>query len=78
MTNAAIADRLGLAEGTMCNYVTSILAKQDVADRAYRRPTAVAWRCGLVSHGEVTVRLTPMGNASPCGPTPPRGILPPL
>jgi DNA-binding NarL/FixJ family response regulator len=48
MTNVAIGDRLGLAGGTVRNHVTSIFAKLDVADRA--QATAVAWRCGLVSH----------------------------
>jgi DNA-binding NarL/FixJ family response regulator len=46
LTNAAIADRLGLAEGTVRNHVTNILAKLDVSDRA--QATAIAWRYGLV------------------------------
>ncbi|MBC8159592.1 MAG: response regulator transcription factor [Roseiflexaceae bacterium] len=46
LTNAAIADRLHLAEGTVRNHVTSILAKLDVTDRA--QATALAWRYGLV------------------------------
>jgi DNA-binding NarL/FixJ family response regulator len=47
LTNAAIADRLALAEGTVRNHVTSILAKLDVTDRA--QATALAWRYGLVT-----------------------------
>lgn len=46
LTNAAIADRLALAEGTVRNHVTAILAKLGVADRA--QATAIAWRDGLV------------------------------
>ncbi len=47
MTNAAIADRLYLAEGTVRNHVSSILAKLGVTDRA--QATALAWRYGLVT-----------------------------
>jgi DNA-binding NarL/FixJ family response regulator len=47
LSNAAIADRLALAEGTVKNHVTTIFAKLDVADRA--QATAFAWRHGLVS-----------------------------
>ena len=47
MTNAAIADRLHLAEGTVRNHVSSILAKLGVTDRA--QATALAWRYGLVT-----------------------------
>ncbi|MBW4473891.1 MAG: response regulator transcription factor [Stenomitos rutilans HA7619-LM2] len=46
LTNAAIADRLNLSEGTIRNHVTSILAKLEVSDRA--QATAIAWRYGLV------------------------------
>jgi two-component system, NarL family, response regulator LiaR len=46
LTNAAIGDRLALAEGTVRNHVTNILAKLEVADRA--QATALAWRHGLV------------------------------
>jgi DNA-binding NarL/FixJ family response regulator len=46
LTNAAIADRLHLSEGTVRNHVTSILSKLDVTDRA--QATALAWRYGLV------------------------------
>jgi len=46
LTNLAIADRLKLAEGTVRNHVSSILAKLDVTDRA--QATALAWRYGLV------------------------------
>jgi DNA-binding NarL/FixJ family response regulator len=45
LTNAAIAERLHLAEGTVRNYVSSILAKLDVEDRT--QAAALAWRCGL-------------------------------
>lgn len=47
LTNAAIADRLALAEGTVKNHVTTIFAKLDVTDRA--QATAYAWRHGLVT-----------------------------
>jgi DNA-binding NarL/FixJ family response regulator len=50
LTNAAIADRLSLAEGTVRNHVTTILAKLGVTDRA--QATAIAWRDGLVGLGE--------------------------
>ena len=46
LTNAAIADRLHLSEGTVRNHVTNILAKLNVTDRA--QATALAWRYGLV------------------------------
>lgn len=49
LTNAAIADRLHLAEGTVRNHVTNILAKLDLTDRA--QATAYAWRYGLVTGG---------------------------
>ncbi len=47
LTNAAIADRLHLAEGTVRNHVTHILAKLEVSDRA--QATAIAWRYGLMT-----------------------------
>ena len=46
LTNAAIADRLHLSEGTVRNHVSNILSKLNVTDRA--QATAVAWRYGLV------------------------------
>ena len=47
LTNAGIAERLCLAEGTVRNHVTSILGKLGVDDRA--QATALAWRYGLVT-----------------------------
>ena len=47
LSNADIAHRLSLADGTVRNYVSSILAKLDVADRT--QAAALAWRYGLVS-----------------------------
>jgi two-component system, NarL family, response regulator LiaR len=47
LANAAIADRLFLAEGTVRNHVTTIFSKLDVTDRA--QATALAWKHGLVS-----------------------------
>lgn len=41
MSNAAIADRLYLSEGTVRNYVSSLLAKLDVADRTQAAVLAV-------------------------------------
>jgi two-component system, NarL family, response regulator LiaR len=52
LTNAMIADRLNLAEGLVRNYVTNILSKLEVKDRA--QATAIAWRYGLMtSNGSV-------------------------
>lgn len=45
LTNAVIAERLYLAEGTVRNYVSAILSKLDVAERA--QAVALAWRYGL-------------------------------
>ncbi|MDX2137448.1 MAG: response regulator transcription factor [Chloroflexota bacterium] len=47
LSNAAIADKLYLAEGTVRNHVTNIFTKLDVTDRA--QATALAWRYGLVT-----------------------------
>lgn len=49
LSNAAIGDRLGLAEGTVRNYVTSLFSKLGVTDRA--QATALAWRHGLIQPG---------------------------
>lgn len=46
LTNAQIAERIHLAEGTVRNYVSGIFSKLDVMDRT--QAAAVAWRCGLV------------------------------
>jgi DNA-binding NarL/FixJ family response regulator len=48
LTNVAIGERLALAEGTVRNHVSTILAKLEVSDRA--QATAIAWRSGLVGH----------------------------
>jgi DNA-binding NarL/FixJ family response regulator len=45
LTNADIAEQLHLAEGTVRNYVSTILTKLDVKDRT--QAAALAWRCGL-------------------------------
>jgi DNA-binding NarL/FixJ family response regulator len=45
-SNAAIADKLALAEGTVRNYVSTIFAKLGVDDRT--QAAALAWRHGLV------------------------------
>jgi DNA-binding NarL/FixJ family response regulator len=50
LSNAEIAERLHLAEGTVRNHVTNILAKLEVTDRA--QATAVAWKYGLVTNDE--------------------------
>lgn len=46
LNNAAIGEKLHLAEGTVRNQVTAIFAKLEVSDRA--QATALAWRYGLV------------------------------
>jgi len=50
LNNAAIAQRLFLAEGTVRNYVSSILSKLKVDDRT--QAAALAWRSGLVPPGD--------------------------
>jgi DNA-binding NarL/FixJ family response regulator len=47
MTNAEIAERLYLSEGTVRNYVSAILSKLDVPDRT--QAAVLALRYGLVS-----------------------------
>jgi len=47
MTNAEIAKRLYLSEGTVRNYVSAVLAKLDVSDRT--QAAVLALRYGLVS-----------------------------
>ncbi|MBA3824265.1 MAG: response regulator transcription factor [Ktedonobacterales bacterium] len=46
MTNAAIGERLGLAEGTIRNHISTIIAKLGATDRT--QVVALAWRVGLV------------------------------
>jgi two-component system, NarL family, response regulator LiaR len=46
-SNAEIAERIHLAEGTVRNYVSSIFSKLDVTDRT--QAAAIAWRHGLVN-----------------------------
>ncbi len=50
LTNADIAERLFLSEGTVRNYVSAILAKLDVADRT--QAAVLALRYGLVDPDE--------------------------
>ena len=50
LTNGQIAEQLHLAEGTIRNYVSSILEKLDVTDRT--QAAALAWRYGLVNHAD--------------------------
>ena len=51
LSNAEIADRLYLSQGTVRNYVSSILAKLNVADRT--QAAVLALRYGLVDLGEI-------------------------
>ncbi len=51
LSNADIAEQLHLAEGTVRNYVSTILSKLDAADRT--QAAALAWRYGLVSTNDV-------------------------
>lgn len=46
LSNADIAERIHLAEGTVRNYVSAIFAKLEVSDRT--QAAAIAWRHGLV------------------------------
>ncbi|MDQ7024200.1 MAG: response regulator transcription factor [Anaerolineae bacterium] len=46
LSNADIAERIHLAEGTVRNYVSVIFTKLDVSDRT--QAAAIAWRHGLV------------------------------
>ena len=50
LTNADIAERLFLSEGTVRNYVSAILAKLDVADRT--QAAILALRHGVVGSDE--------------------------
>lgn len=50
LTNADIAERLFLSEGTVRNYVSAILAKLDVADRT--QAAILALRHGVVGPDE--------------------------
>lgn len=50
LTNADIAERLFLSEGTVRNYVSAILAKLDVADRT--QAVILALRHGIVDSTE--------------------------
>ena len=50
LSNAEIADHMSLAEGTVRNYVSSLLAKLEVTDRT--QAAALAWRSGLVNRAE--------------------------
>lgn len=49
-SNAEIAQRMSLAEGTVRNYVSAMFAKLDVSDRT--QAAALAWRYGLASREE--------------------------
>ena len=51
LTNADIASRLYLSEGTIRNYVSSVLSKLEVSDRT--QAAVIALRHGLVDLGEI-------------------------
>ena len=51
LSNAEIAERLYLSEGTVRNYVSSILTKLKVSDRT--QAAVLALRYGLVDLGDI-------------------------
>ena len=51
LTNADIAERLHLSEGTVRNYVSAVLTKLDVSDRT--QAVVIALRYGLVDLSEI-------------------------